>query len=270
MIFNMQYITSKNNSKIKEIINIRDNSKFRNDKSLYYVEGERILNDTPNSLINSLYISKSKLNLYNNILSKVDINNVYVLNDDVFDKIKDTKNSQGIVGIINYNNIKSIDKTYISLINSCLILDSINDPGNLGTIFRLAEATNINLIILTKNCCSVFNSKVIRACMSSLFRVNFYISDNIIDDIKLLKNENFKIYSAVLDIHSIKYNDISFNTKYAIVLGNEANGVSLDIQNISDNKIYIPMCGKIESLNVAIAASAICYEAMKQNNFYET
>ena len=105
--------------------------------------------------------------------------------------------------------------------------------------------------------------------MSSIFRSNIYISNDIINDINTLKSHSYNIYTTVLDKSSKKYSEINYSKKCAIVFGNEANGVSEEIIKISNQNIYIPMCGQIESLNVSIAATTICYEIMKQNNYYE-
>ena len=266
----MYEINSKNNNKIKDLIKLRDDSKFRNDKSLFYVEGERIICDTPNDLLYALFVKKSKLKSFSSIINKIDEDIVYIVNDEIFDKIKDTTNSQGIIGIVKYNIINSIDNSFLNRISNCLILDNVSDPGNLGTIIRLAEATNIALIILCNDCCNVYNTKVIRSCMSSIFRTNIYISKDIISDINLLKKSDFKIYSTVLDVNSKHFNKVNYNNKSAFVFGNEANGINNKILEITDEKIFIPMCGSIQSLNVASAVTVICYEYMRQNNYYET
>ena len=265
----MQIINSKTNNRIKDLIKLKNYSKFRDDKSLFYVEGERIISDSPINLIDSIYIQKSKVNNFTKIIEKYDNNKIFIISDDIFDKIKDTVNSQGIIAILKYNLLTSLNKDLLSNSNSCLILDNINDPGNLGTIIRLSEATNISFIILTNNCCNLYNTKVIRSCMSSIFRQNIYISDDIAYDIKLLKENEFTIYSTVLDNNSFKFYDRKYNKKSSFVFGNEANGISNQILDISDYKIFIPMCGNIESLNVAVAATAVCYEYMRQNNYYE-
>lgn len=266
----MLKIDSKNNNKIKDLIKLRDESKFRNDKSLFYVEGERILKDTPHELINALYIKKSYIDNFKSIYKNLSDDIIYVVDDDLFDKIKDTKNSQGIIGIIKYNNIDKLTDELLKNINSCLILDNINDPGNLGTIIRLAEATNISLVILCNNCCNLYNTKVIRSCMSSIFRVKIYISTEINKDINRIINNGFEIYSSVLSSDAKQFYKINYKQKSAFILGNEANGISEELINISNDKIFIPMFGNIQSLNVAVAATAICYEYMRQMNYYET
>lgn len=266
----MYKIKSKDNSKIKDLIKLRDDSKFRNDKSLFYVEGERILNDTPVELIECLFVKESKYKNFEYIIKRINDNATNLVSDEVFDKIKDTKNSQGIVGIIKYKNIVELNKEYLKSINNCIVLDNVSDPGNLGTIIRVAEATNIDLIILCNNCCNLFNTKVIRSCMSSIFRLKFFISDNPIIDISNLKNNGFKIYSTVLKPGADNFNRVNYCSKSTFIFGNEANGISDDLINISDYSIYIPMRGKIESLNVAMSVTAVCYELMRQHNYYET
>lgn len=263
-------ISSKSNDIIKDLVKFRDQSKFRDDKSLFYVEGERIIKDSPHDLIEKIFVSKDKVNYYKDFLDKFNDNTIYVLDESAFDKVKDTVNSQGIIGLIKYNTIKELNDELIKCCQSCLILDNVSDPGNLGTIIRLAEATNISLIILTNNCCNVYNTKVIRSCMSSIFRTHIYVSENINVDISKFKSNSFKIYATVLTGYSKKFSDIKYNDKTAIILGNEANGISKDLIDASNETIYIPMCGEIESLNVSIAATAVCYEMMRQNNYYET
>ena len=266
----MTEISSKNNVRIKDLIKLRDDAKFRNDKSLFYVEGEIILNDTPIELIESIFIEKSKIDNFKYFINKFNTDKINIVDDSIFNKIKDTKNSQGIIGVVKYNNFFNISRDRIDNIKSCLILDNINDPGNLGTIIRLSEASSIDLLILCNYCCSIYNPKVLRASMSSIFRINICVTDNIVSDIEKLKNNNFKIYASIISENAKQFNLINFTTKHAVIVGNEANGVSNELILMSDDNIYIPMCGKIQSLNVAVASTVICYEIMRQNNYYET
>lgn len=266
----MNLITSKTNSNIKDLIRIRDDSKFRNDKSLFYVEGERIFKDSPKNLVKKIFVLEDKIDYFKNILSKFDDSIIYSVSPNVFENIKSTVNSQGIIALIEYNLMKSLDDNFCKRIKNCIILDSINDPGNLGTIIRLAEASSIDLIILANNCCNVYNTKTIRASMSSIFRTNIYISNNILDDLRLLKKCGFKIFATNINANSYDYYKLDFKDKNVIIFGNEANGVSNELLNESEDYIKIPMNGNIESLNVAISVAVICYEIMRQNLSYET
>lgn len=266
----MVSISSKNNSKIKDLIKLRNNSKFRNDKSLFYVEGERILKDTKSSIIRELYIKKSKLDYFSKFLKKCNKADIFIVDDDIYDKITDTVNSQGMIAVVNYDILHELDDTFLEKVSLCIILDGINDPGNIGTIFRVAESSNVDLIILINNSCSIYNPKVIRASMSSIFRDKIYVADNVDEIYDKLNNNGFMIYATSLSEKANMYTDINYTDKIAIVFGNEANGVSQASVNRSHSLIKIPMKGKIESLNVSISTSIILYEIMRQNNFYET
>lgn len=266
----MNYINSKNNPNVKDLIKLRDDSKFRNDRSLFYIEGERLFKDSPINLVKKIFVLEERLDYYNELLLKFDDELIYSVSSNVFQYIKSTVNSQGIIAVLEYNLKESLDINFCNKIRNCIILDSINDPGNLGTIIRLAEASNIDLIILANNCCNLYNTKTIRASMSSIFRTNIYISKDILNDIKLLKESGFNILSTVVSNDSKRYSEIDFTNKNAVVFGNEANGICKELLNETTNYIKIPMKGKIESLNVAISVAIISYEIMRQNLFYET
>ena len=254
-------ITSKNNNLVKQVKLIRDDKKYREENSLCFIEGERLVFDTPKKWIDKILISNSFKDI-NNKLKEYDINKLFYIDDTIFDSIKDTKNSQGIIAICktNINNL-----THGALNNNYIILDDINDPGNLGTIFRISEAMGFTNIIVSKNSCDIYNPKTLRASMSSIFRLNIYKSNDLISDIKLLKNNNYIIYGTVLK-DSKDYLNIKFiNNKFGLILGNEANGINEKLYDYIDEKIKINMNGDIESLNVAIAYAIIASEIKRQN-----
>ena len=170
----MNYINSKNNPNVKDLIKLRDDSKFRNDRSLFYIEGERLFKDSPINLVKKIFVLEERLEHYKELLLKFDDELIYSVSSNVFQYIKSTVNSQGIIAVLEYNLKESLEIKFCNKIRNCIILDSINDPGNLGTIIRLAEASNIDLIILANNCCNLYNTKTIRASMSSIFRTNIY------------------------------------------------------------------------------------------------
>ena len=265
----MNTIQSKNNIKIKDLIKLRDDTKFRNDKSLFYVEGERIISDIPRKLISEIYVEKSKINKYESILSDFNADSIYVLDDNIFTKVKDTVNSQGIIATIKYNLLNNIDKELINNYENCILLDTIQDPGNLGTIIRTAEAGKVDLVVLTENCCNVYNNKVVRSSMSSLFKCNIHITKNALELIKVFKSCNYNIIGTTLSKDSIIYSKIDLRKKTLIILGNEGNGISDSIIENVDFKARIPMFGSIDSLNVATATAIILYEKLRQNNYYE-
>lgn len=259
----MDIITSKDNQKIKNVKKIRDDAKVRKSSSLFFVEGERNICDIDSSLISEVYISDS----YDGKVPSIDGDMIYRVKDNVFDDIKDTKTSQGIVALVKINanmDNDTIDKFCQHFGSSnILILDNIQDPGNLGTILRTAEASGTINIMLVNNCVDIYSPKVVRSSMSSITRLNIYRSDDAISDIKYIKDKGYDIVGTFLDGEKV-YNDNIYKDKVAIVIGNEANGISIDIRNICDIKIKIPMSGKIESLNASIATAIILYEVKRQ------
>ena len=260
-------ITSKNNNLIKEIKLIRDDKKYREEVSLCFIEGERLVYDTPIDLIDKIIISsdfnydkhKKELNI-----NQIDNNKLYIINSNVFETIKDTKNSQGIIALVKIkkNVLNDID------FKNIVIFDDIMDPGNLGTMFRISEAMGFNNILISENSCDIYNTKVLRASMSSIFRLNIFKSNDIKNDIFRLKKEGFIIYGTVLK-NSTDYLKIKYNNKFGIILGNEANGINEKLYELIDFNIKINMLGKIESLNVAVAYAIIASEIKRQSEFNE-
>lgn len=253
-------ISSKDNQKIKDLIKLRDDKDSRSDKSLFYVEGERIVADTPRDLIDSIFVLEKKQIDFKYILDNISPDKIYVLDETIYAKVKDTDTSQGIIAVVKNHLSNEIKGDFI------LALDNIKDPGNLGTIIRLSEATGVDTVILSSECCDIYNTKVVRSSMSSIFRTNIFVSKDLLSDLCALKKDSYKIYSTTLTGESFDYKMIDYNGKIIIVIGNEANGVSKDVIDISDRLVKIPMKGKIESLNASIAASIMCYEVMRNKS----
>ena len=143
-----------------------------------------------------------------------------------------------------------------------LVLDAIADPGNLGTILRTADSVNLKQIILSQNCADPYNPKVVRSTMGAIFRLNIIESKNIIETLKEIKKNKYKIVATSLETNESIYT-IDLNRK-AIIIGNEANGVSKEVLEIANEKIKIPMLGKTESLNAAVATGVILYEYVRR------
>jgi len=156
------------------------------------------------------------------------------------------------------NDNKKIDTTSDYL----LALDNLQDPGNLGTIIRTADAANLKQIIVSKDTVDAYSPKVIRSTMGAIYRVNIIEVENLKETLLNLKKDNFEIVTTSLQTNNSIY-DIKYKNK-VVVIGNEANGVEKEIQEMSDYKVKIPMLGKTESLNASVAASIMIYEYVRQ------
>ena len=257
-------ISSSGNSQIKNLNLLQKKSKARNEQGLYVIEGIKMFEEAKKmGLLVKTYLSES---FYQDI-SKRDpdyfISMDYViLSDSLFHEVSDTKTPQGIMAII-----KKQAYTLESLLAApdvcLLILEDIRDPGNLGTMIRTAEGAGITGIICNSSTVDLYNPKVIRATMGSIYRMPFIQSHDFCRTLKEIKNSKITIYAAHLQ--GIPYDtEGSFQKKCAFLIGNEANGLSEEVSACADQWIKIPMEGNVESLNAAVAAAILMYEASRQ------
>lgn len=262
----MILITSSQNPVFKEIKSLK-NRKDRVEKGLYYVEGLRIVNEAlkENVKISEVAVSEEFAadSLNAGILSKIEMLNVktHLFSAKLFKEIADTETPQGIIAVIRIKNHElelELDRTGLYV-----ILDSIRDPGNIGTIIRTADAAGFSGVILSIGCVDLYNPKVLRSTMGSVFHMPVYQSEDIIKVIKLLKSKGINLYvSHIEGIVSIFKADMSYGS--AIVIGSEAEGVCEEVKILADLLVRIPMPGKAESLNASVAAGIMMYEAVKQ------
>ena len=235
-------ITSVNNSKIKEIKKLK-NSKYSKEQKLFLIEGEHLVKEA------------FKLNLLKLTISLDDVSyNVpnLIVNKSVLESLSSINSTPNIIGVCKY-----IDENK-PLGNRILILDNIQDPGNLGTIIRSSVAFNFTSVVLSLDTVSKYNNKFIRSTQGMLFNTNV-ISCDIKSLIKKLKDEDYMIYATDV-VGGVNVKDIKKPSKFAIVMGNEGSGVSSDIKDLADCNLYIKMNKDCESLNVAVASSILMYE----------
>jgi RNA methyltransferase, TrmH family len=262
----MEMITSNQNSFIKEVKSLKL-KKNREDKKFFFIEGERFVEEAVKEEveINKIFISDSYIKNVNegSILRKIEQkeNYIYLLPDKLFQEISDTENPQGILAIIKMKEHEFSDvfneKSFI------IILDSIQDPGNMGTIIRTADAVGATGIIYSKGCVDIYNPKVLRGSMGSIFHLPVVYCENLFTTIEIIKKRNIKIYAAHLKADK-NYFDVDMHNTIAIIIGNEANGINDELASLADTFVKIPMEGKAESLNASVAAGILMYEVARQ------
>lgn len=255
-------ISSGNNKIVKEIIALMKKAKLRNEKGLFIAEGEKIFTELDIDIIDSIYMSESYfLNIGDKIKYKFASKKQYIFSDKIFKQLSDTSTPQGILAICKQNNF-GFDEI-LKNSSTFIILEGLQDPGNLGTIFRTAEASNIDAIILDKNSTDIYKPKVVRAAMGAISRVKHIYVDDLPFCIKQLKENKIKIYAAHLCAKKY-YDKYTYPRKLAFMIGNESKGLSDDISDLADEYVKIPIYNKAESLNAAIAASILMYELDRQ------
>ena len=247
-------ISSKSNAKIKNVKKLLNSAKERRLQSVLVIEGLRLVREASPEICEQLFLSESlsKAGEFDTSLYK----NVEIVSDEVFHSLSDTVTPQGVLAVVKQ---PSWTLEQLSFENGCrlLLLDDIQDPGNLGTILRTAEAAGVDMVIMSEGCADIFNPKVIRSTMGSIFRLPF-VTDDLVSVIEMLKTEGVTVYGAALE-GSSDYREVEFSEKTAIVIGNEGNGISGNVLNAVNEKIRIPMKGQIESLNAAVSAAILLY-----------
>lgn len=239
----MQVITSKDNEIIKSIKKLKD-KKFREQEHKYIIEGIKLIEEAvkESAKISTVVVCEDCVKneeIDSKLLYEVAKYNCIYVNERVFSLITDVKNPQGILAVIEKEEEKdSIDYNEDLIV----ILDKVQDPGNLGTILRTVDSIGLKQIIVAEGSGDIFNPKVVRSTMGAIFRVKVKISQDIEKTVAEIKKHKFKVISTSLatdkSIYDIKYE------KSAIIIGNEANGVSKELQDASDELVKIPMLRK--------------------------
>lgn len=257
-------ITSSSNAQVKNLIHLQKKAKTRDEQGVFVVEGLKMFEEAREAeILQKAYFSESfyqeKLLESPSFFMDLDYD---IVSESLFHEISETKTPQGIMGTVRQANysLESMLKTPDA---SFLLLEDIRDPGNLGTMIRTAEGAGITGVIFSRSSVDIYNPKVIRATMGSIYRVPFYQAEDFYETLGEIKKQGITIFAAHL--LGIPYDSEGcFSENCAILIGNEANGLSEQASSIADKRIKIPMAGKVESLNAAVAAAVLMYEISRQ------
>jgi TrmH family RNA methyltransferase len=247
------FIESTDNKIIKQIISLSDKN-TRDELNLFVVEGEKQVREIPkNWKIEYVVLTDEKI--------KINCAKNYYTTEKIFKKISDTTTPQGVLAVVQKKTY-SIDDVLSVQKGIFIIIDTLQDPGNLGTIIRTAHAYNVKGIFIAKNSIDAFSSKVVRSTMGSIFKVPIFQECDIDLLINRFKENKIKMYALALRADKF-VSDIKFENKVAIVVGNESKGISESVLKNVDS-IKIKMFTEINSLNASVACSIAIYEISKQ------
>lgn len=278
----MEIISSKDNKKIKYLRSLLEKGSARKKNRQFIVEGIKLVDEAlvygkvcEIILSESLYkeiisggLIKNALLADNgkNLIAYVnEANSTTVVSDAVFKTVSETINPQGVVAIVTMPEYEILNEGFLTQTYNktgkikLLILEDTADPGNLGTIMRTAEAAGVTGVIMSKGTVDIFNPKVVRSTMGSIFRLPFIYVEDVRETIRELKKYGISFYAAHLKGKQ-SYKDVKYSDKAGILIGNEARGLSPETAELADIYIIIPMQGKVESLNAAVAAALMMYE----------
>lgn len=262
-------ITSSANRQIKNLTKLLQKTKARCEECAFVVEGRKMFMETPVDMINKVFVAQfleeENVPEIQEKLQELEKNGVEIetVADNVFKAVSDTVAPQGIIAVVKqpqYSLDEFIKKDKAPLY---IILENLQDPGNLGTIIRTAEGAGVSAIIMNKGTVDIFNPKVIRSTMGAVFRMPFVQVDDLAEAVKLLQKNDIKVYAAHLN-DSVDYVNPSYIEGTAFMIGNEGNGLTDEISSMADSYIKIPMEGKLESLNASVAAALLMYEVYRQ------
>ena len=278
----MEIISSKDNKRIKYIRSLLEKGNIRKKNHQFVVEGIKLVDEAleygkvlevvcAESLYNELIsgdLSGNRLLAENdkNITNYVKKgSSLLVVSDTVFKSISETKTPQGILAVAEMPDYRLLDKGFLEQAYTkngkikLLVLEDTADPGNLGTIMRTAEAAGVTGVIMGKGTVDIFNPKAVRSTMGSIFRLPFAYAEDLKETIQKLKTQGISFYATHLKGKK-SYKDIKYSDSSAILVGNEARGLSDEVADLADTYVLIPMQGKVESLNAAVAAALMMYE----------
>ncbi len=278
----MEIISSKDNKKIKYIRSLLEKGSIRKKSKTFVVEGIKLTDEAlecgkvveivcakslydeiiSGDLSGNRLLAENDKNITNYVKKR---SSLLVVSDTVFKSMSETKTPQGILAVVEMPDYGLLDKGFLEQAYTkngkikLLVLEDTADPGNLGTIMRTAEAAGVTGVIMGKGTVDIFNPKVVRSTMGSIFRLPFAYVEDLKETIKELKNQGISFYATHLKGEK-SYKDIKYSDKSAILVGNEARGLSDEVADLADTYVLIPMQGKVESLNAAVAAALIMYE----------
>lgn len=258
-------ITSTANQQVKRILQLQTKPKARWQQQMFVAEGPRMVFEAPIDYIEQIYVSESFWLEEENQRELSESGLVpEILSDSVMRTVSRTQTPQGILALVympDYSFEQILDES--GEVPLLLVLEGIQDPGNLGTIFRTGEAAGVTGILMDKTTVDLFNPKAVRATMGAVYRVPFYVADSLQEVAESLELHEIRLYAAHLQGERL-YDEPDYADGTAFLLGNEGNGLTEEVAALAYESVRIPMAGQAESLNVAVAASLLAYEAARQ------
>lgn len=262
---NASVISTGSGKQIKNIIQLQNKAKARNEQRVFIAEGLRICSEIPKDMLVKIYINETMKQQIDNGSAAMEFEDYEIVANNVFKDMAQTMSPQGILAVVKQP-VYSFEKMLFPGKKTLLFLEDVRDPGNLGTIIRTAEGADVDGIIMSKGTVDLFNPKVIRSTMGAVFRMPFVYVDDIKEAIITAKEKDVRFYGAHLKGKE-DYAGITYPLRSAVIIGNEANGITDATADMADELVKIPMTGSVESLNAGVAAAVFMYEIYRQRRF---
>ena len=255
-------ISSTSNSRIKNIMNLKNSARARRQQDCFLVEGPRMFFEVPKERLLEVYVTEGFEKKYADRLAGCCYE---LISDAVCRHLSDTRTPQGVTALVKKQETP-LEEILAGDENPCLfLLENLQDPGNMGTILRTSEGAGVSGIIINRESVDPYNPKVIRSTMGAIFRMPFVVVDDFGDVLRRLKEAGVRTFAAHLDGEDFYRQD--YRGGCAFFIGNEGNGLSEELAARADGRIRIPMKGQVESLNAAVAATVLMYETLRQREW---
>ena len=256
-------ITSSANQQMKHLAQLLKKAKERKKEQVFVVEGIKMFQEAPKDAVVSVYVSEQFVENPDHEACLRGYS-YEIVRDSVFREISDTQTPQGILAIVRMPQYRFADllcgeRTHL------LILEGVQDPGNLGTMVRTGEGAGITGVIMNRTTVDLFNPKTIRSTMGSIYRVPYLIAEDLPQLLAGLREKGITLYAAHLK-GTAGYSTFDFTGPCGFLIGNEGNGLSKEIADCADSYLRIPMEGRVESLNAAVSAALLMYECKRQRD----
>lgn len=258
-------ITSSSNPRLKRIVQWQTRQRQRRKDGVFIAEGFKMYEEAPENSILEVYLSETVLDKTREntlIWKKLNKTGYEILPEAIFLKISDTQTPQGILTVLRQPKY-TLEEMIRAENPLLLILENLQDPGNLGTIMRTAEGAGITGVIMSAGTVDIFNPKTVRGTMGSIYRVPFVYVENLESAMDSMHKMGIHTYAAHLEGEAY-YSNLSFRQPTAFLIGNEGNGLTKETAELAEGYLKIPMEGQLESLNAAVAAALLMYEAHRQ------
>lgn len=258
-------ITSSSNQKIRQVAQWRQKASQRRADGVFLAEGYKMFEEAPGDMVREVYVTPGaleKATFRPALRKKLEETGYETVTEELFARMSDTRTPQGILCVLRQPGY-SLEQLLDGPAPLLVVLENLQDPGNLGTIVRTGEGAGITGVIMTSGTVDIFNPKTIRSTMGSIFRVPFLYVDSVEDTLHEMHRRGIRTYAAHLEGRKY-YDSFSFREGTAFLIGNEGNGLSRETAGQAGQYLKIPMEGRVESLNAAVAASLLMYEAHRQ------
>ncbi len=262
-------ITSVNNDRVRKVVAYVTKSKARREDGVFIIEGMKMLREAPVLQVSDVYVTERFLSNASDsdqeILWRYGAETV---SEEVMNKMSDTQTPQGVLAVIRryeYTMEEVLEGYNVGGPGTplLLVLENIQDPGNLGTMLRSGEGAGVTGVIMSRGCADIYNPKVIRSTMGSVFRMPFIYVDNIAETVKELSGSGIHTYAAHLKGEK-NYDEFDYRGPTAFLIGNEGNGLTDETADAAETYVLIPMKGEVESMNAATSSAILTFEASRQ------